>query len=748
MYQLYQSLKHMFKATHAAHPGAARDRDRIIPRAHAARGSHRRAFTLVEMLVSTALVVIMMAMFATIFQLAAGAIGTQRGIATNDQRARTLVTILRNDLKGRSFRNLIPYHPGETDPGNDGPLDFDNRRGYFYISENDIYNDADDVLQFTVDFTEGGELIFGNAFPLGDVTQMDANQNQPEWDDGQDTNGIGTSNAAEVSYFVRNGNLYRRVLLLRSPLDEMAVTQPTDDALGMAPPDDEFFYPMYAGTLAYPTDYNSGNGFDPAAVTFWNDFDYSAHFDATAGVRFHHSTLALDNDPLGGSSEFPLGIPANRFGHDHATGQPHEFFDDPGADLTFGAGMDDVANSLFFGRFTHEETSHPFFQYPAGASNDGTNQINDDGSGSGNPMALGATINRLTLSDSVAVGVGPDDQLGTADDASFAGGARRAEDVLLTNVHSFDVKIWDDGAGDFVDIGNVDFEFGFFNIRENRQPDYGPKGTAGNGPDGQPGRTGTGTDADDDDSSGTADDVWGPGGDGQPGLAGIDDDGINGIDDAGELGWKGSDDTTEVGFPGSDDVVNRVFDTWHPQFDFDGFGVDDDGDTVVDDVDEADEPPYHITRASEFPAAIFGPDGMPGEIGFDDDGNGTTDVDLGADMVPGFPGDDDGNLVADFYPGADGQPGVAGVDDDGVNGIDDAGELGWVGSDDFIDAEELLWPGSDDTPDLNEYAYPLTDDYIGIRAIRITIRYHDRKSDQLRQLTIEQALVNDLQPDN
>lgn len=700
MYQLYQSLKHMFKATHAAHPGAARDRDRIIPRAHAARGSHRRAFTLVEMLVSTALVVIMMAMFATIFQLAAGAIGTQRGIATNDQRARTLVTILRNDLTGRSFRNLIPYDPGETDPGDDGPLDFNNRRGYFYISENDIYNDADDVLQFTVDYGEGGGLFFGNVFPLGDPTQMDANQNQPEWDDGQDTNRIATSTAAEVSYFVRNGNLYRRVLLVWSPLDETKDRQPNDEALMMAQPTDEFFHPMYAGALTYPGDYNSGNGFSPDAVTFWNDFDYSAHFDAVGGgVLFHESTDSLKNDGTGVFAS--LGIPTNRFGHDHATGQPHEFFDDPGADLTFGTGGDDVADSLFFGRFTHEETSNGNFQYPA--------QL--PAFNGGNPMDQAATVERLTLSGSVAVGVGADDVLGTMDDVSLAGGTRRAEDVLLTNVHSFDVKIWDDGAGDFVDVGNVDFQYGFFNIRENRQPSYGPKDIVapGNGPDGQPGRAGF-----DDDDNGTADDVWGYGADGQPGRAGVDDDGDTTVDelDGTEDGAVGSDDTTEAGFPGSDDVVNRVFDTWHPDYDFNG-------DTVVD---INDSPPYRITRATEFPAVIFGPDGMPGEIGFDDDGNGTIDVNLGADMAPGFVGvDDDGDTVVDWL-------------DAPTNTVPDA--------------DELLWPGSDDTPDLNEYAYPLTDDYIGIRAIRITIRYHDRKSDQLRQLTIEQALVNDLQPDN
>jgi len=90
----------------------------------------------------------------------------------------------------------------------------------------------------------------------------------------------------------------------------------------------------------------------------------------------------------------------------------------------------------------------------------------------------------------------------------------------------------------------------------------------------------------------------------------------------------------------------------------------------------------------------------------DDDDDGVLDVSDNCDLVPN-PGqldtdadllgdacdsDDDGDLVPDEYdncplisnfdqkdaeldPGPDGQPGIAGVDDDGINGIDDPGEL-------------------------------------------------------------------------
>jgi len=145
----------------------------------------RSGFTLVEMLVSVALVVIMMSMFATVFQLAAGSMGTQRGIAENDQRARSVVTVIQNDLKVRSFKNLIPFD-AYAEPT--GPISFADRQGYFYISENELRDDTDDVLQFTVKLDgTSNDLYYGKAtalFPLSTNTPMtsflNSNNNEPE----------------------------------------------------------------------------------------------------------------------------------------------------------------------------------------------------------------------------------------------------------------------------------------------------------------------------------------------------------------------------------------------------------------------------------------------------------------------------------------------------------------------------------------------------------------------------------------
>ena len=110
--------------------------------------TNRQGFTLVEMLVSVALVLLMMSIFAGIFQMASNSMSAQRGISENDQRARSIQTILKADLEKRTFRTVIPYSPNEN---LSSPIRFNNREGYFYISVNDPADVTDDVIQFTVD---------------------------------------------------------------------------------------------------------------------------------------------------------------------------------------------------------------------------------------------------------------------------------------------------------------------------------------------------------------------------------------------------------------------------------------------------------------------------------------------------------------------------------------------------------------------------------------------------------------------
>ena len=144
----------------------------------------RGGFTLVEMLVSVAIMLLMMSMFAQVFQLAGSTITSQRGVAENDQRSRSIQTVITADLDKRSFRLVVPWSVGD-DPGlpETSPV---LRKGYFYISENDTTSDVDDFIQFTVDVNDIRQntdvsSIYGRATQLASLTQ---HPNQPEADDG------------------------------------------------------------------------------------------------------------------------------------------------------------------------------------------------------------------------------------------------------------------------------------------------------------------------------------------------------------------------------------------------------------------------------------------------------------------------------------------------------------------------------------------------------------------------------------
>jgi len=550
---------------------AARVTGRSSPR-HSSR--HPAGFTLVDLLVSVGLTGMMMTLFTSVFLMATQAMTVQKGLAQNDQKIRLVLNILRNDLNGdkfdkadstkprtyRTFRKLIPFGAHEN-----GELNFNDadRCGYFYISENDPDSDLDDCLQLTVCAPDAAaERFYGRTATvlpdtpdncglgnilgvlLGDLLGPAPGEywpNQPEFDDIQGTpNGIGSSPLAEVSYFLRNGNLYRRVMLVRKP----NVPNPPDDAM-----------PLDLLGNALSLDYYENSG----SRNFYTDFDYSTFCDRS-GIRFHGCSSLNWN-----GSALSLANPAYRFGFD-CTSKPGKGWGKPREHV----------GSNYIGRFTHEETSNPWFNYPGRVADSDYDEFVNPMSSS---MALGFANGVVT---------------------DFAGGPRTGEDLLVSDVHGFDIKVWDPAAS------------------------AGP--------------------------------------DGLPGVANFDDDGINGVDDAGELGAPGSDDGAfrDLGHRGqtgfyryvpaaqrlnnyyaNSDTGHNRYDSWAPNLDLDGDGT-------------YDAPPFRP-----------------------------------------------------IWIGPDRRPGKAHVDDDGINGVDDAGELGFPGSDDFA---------------------PLS-------AIQIKIRFYDPSTNQLRETT-------------
>ncbi|WLD10539.1 type II secretion system protein [Planctellipticum variicoloris] len=396
----------------------------------------RRGFTLVEMLVAVTLVLLMMSMFAQIFQIAGGAITKQRGIAENDQRTRTFQNILKADLDKRTFRLVMPWAAGED--ANQAEASATDREGYLYISENDPLSDIDDLLQFTTNVrivtkNRNSDPYVGKATQIANLYNY---PNQPEADDARpDANGAGQSSAAEISYFLRGGNLYRRVLLIREPLKLANSTdQPTYGTR------DAFDWNDTSGP---PNTYPRTGGATGSGSTFWNDFDYSAYF--TNGYAHFHGLSDLTNSS---SQAFSLGKPQFRFGHHPLTAHSREW----------------SSNNYFLGRYTHEETSVSTFNYPQALVGLATD-----------PMSPAAVVNIDETPDVLPYRVV----------SGFANGPRRGEDLILANVHMFDVKVWDGsanfGVGRFVDIGyhrgpnlptNPDYN-GDYTFQKNVNSDYG-----------------------------------------------------------------------------------------------------------------------------------------------------------------------------------------------------------------------------------------------------------------------------------
>ena len=424
-------------------------RKEILIKTRTAHRMDRAAFTLPEMLVAVGLMLLVMSLFAEIFSLAVTAMTTQVGLAKNDQRARTAFIVIDNDLKRMSYRaidgqqGIVPLVPGLRYKGEEAAPE---QQGYIYYSENNPLDDTDDVLQFTIfgqqqnnRYPEQNLDYYGRAsnIPTGPAGNR---RDQPDWDDGTPGDGVSVSKQAEVVYFLRHGTLYRRTLLLR---DATAIPNNLQEFDGS---DEQ--------KRAQPAVFSGGDPIDLMIAyggNFYSDFDYSAHFgtspyDADLStppgspnrVALFHSSLSNT-----ATNNWPLGVPHFRFGFSAykdpsnpptiSDGRPREYF---------ASGRVDY----FFGRYTHEETSNVNFQYPDNNSSNVFTRNDFD-------LTIYQNTGRLDV---------------------FANGPRRGTDILMNNVQSFDVEIWDERASRFVDIGSTELVGQDFSTVKNLNPNYGP----------------------------------------------------------------------------------------------------------------------------------------------------------------------------------------------------------------------------------------------------------------------------------
>ncbi len=173
---------------------------------HSRHLATRRGVTLVEMLVTVAVLVIIMTVMVQIFQAATGALSAAQTIQDLDNQTKLLESTIRSDLGG-----VTAHFTPSLDPI--------QGLGYFEYGENEFADsqgeDSDDFLRFTAK-APPGQPFTGRMWvtqPAGALGFYNATA-QPI---------TVTSEYAEIIYFLRNGNLYRRVLLIAPELQSAIV---------------------------------------------------------------------------------------------------------------------------------------------------------------------------------------------------------------------------------------------------------------------------------------------------------------------------------------------------------------------------------------------------------------------------------------------------------------------------------------------------------------------------------------------
>jgi hypothetical protein len=153
------------------------------------------------MLVTVAMLVIIMTILVQVFQGATGALSAAQATQELDNELKLLDATIRQDLNGATAKFTPPLDPAQN-------------LGYFEYGENEFADiqgeDSDDYIRFTAQAPPGrpftGRMWVSNTAAA------------PAFYNGNSQPVTITSEYAEIIYFLRNGNLYRRVLLVAPQL--------------------------------------------------------------------------------------------------------------------------------------------------------------------------------------------------------------------------------------------------------------------------------------------------------------------------------------------------------------------------------------------------------------------------------------------------------------------------------------------------------------------------------------------------
>lgn len=436
------------------------------------RGSRPRrdrlAFTLIEVLVATGLTLMLMAAVAGIFALVSTSISDARATIEMNEHLRSTQNVLQRDLVGMTARGMPPLDPAnglgyteifEGPVGPCGPADavsvvvgapndssgdvgkvlatsaevddaVNNKKQT--VSQDTVVGDNDDVLMFT---TRSNDVPFTGRGGPGPASTA-AN---PVIIEAQ-------SNVAEVAWFVRGRTLYRRVLLVD---------------------------PTYDASIYTTINVNAG-------TSTWN-FSGRSYYDlCDVSVR----QVGGDYDPttkepprLVANSLGDLTKRENRFGHPPMLAQLVSPNPTP---VPTPGGTKLITNWPHDARFwgalrlpTLRECSDPNWPLPFYAPHNGAINL---AAGVVKPNGVPVHTNGTTFAQLPTVYFPPEERVRfdawteprqwTGIDAATDSiidtsvtppvgstqtplkypGRRFADDVILTNVVGFDVKVWDPGA--------------------------------------------------------------------------------------------------------------------------------------------------------------------------------------------------------------------------------------------------------------------------------------------------------------
>lgn len=408
--------------------------------------SHRReprfAFTLIEVMTATVITLLIMAAVSQLFAFVTDSVNDSRATVEMQQRIRTSKQLLQSDLAGITATTLPPLRP-------------DQNFGYLEIVEGPIgpvYNTVSNASYRNFGFSDQvtgatGSSSFANETiedPDDFIMFTARAQNEPFV--GKWSSGFARSPYAEIAWFLRGNTLYRRVLLIIPGVDINQYNYATRD-----------FYANYD-----LSSHQEGGVYDRRAQPFDSTSGGSAGvisrprvYSNTLGdltkreYRYGHQPLAFPHD-----SRFWGRVSSVSSATGQVSGSPSPA---PGMMLP-----------------TLQETAHqdwPFPMYePQGGPYSRATGINSTAvyvpassdifrvwiapSQNKPSLATGVSFSTPVVGGYLVLTGGYDPWTVTSNGltgtntgfSNYNNSRRFTDDVVLTNVLSFDIKVWDPGC--------------------------------------------------------------------------------------------------------------------------------------------------------------------------------------------------------------------------------------------------------------------------------------------------------------